>query len=531
MRPQKAIAAVLTFFTFGFGVSQAIAEDIAANLNVLNEYTIIGDKNFLTDFTPFNTDGSINVVVEIPTGTIAKWEVTKPDGVLKWEFKNGKPRKVNYLGYPGNYGMIPRTLIAKDDGGDGDALDVIVLGEAMPRGTVVKARVIGVLKLLVACTDQKSPIWDSVFGSVMRVWRMRSGISFTISSRDRRRLQAIVRDPKSLQKHVWRARIVLLSGDGLGTSAIMSETGKSKTCVWRWQERFMHEGVEGLLYDKTRPPGIAPISPDRVAEIVRLTLEPPPFEVTHWTLRAMAKVAGVAASTVQAIWKAHGLSPHRWRQFKLSNDPAFAEKLANIVGLYVDPPAHAVVLSVDEKSQIQALDRTQPGLPMKKGRAGTMTHDYKRHGTTTLFAALNVLDGTVIGQNMQRHRHQEFIRFLNRIEREVPADKAIHVILDNYAAHKKDKVRAWLDRHPRWTFHFTPTSCSWLNAVEGFFAKLTRRRLKHGVFHSVVDLQAAINRFIQEYNADNPKPFVWKADPNDIIAARNRGFQTLESIH
>ena len=198
----------------------------------------------------------------------------------------------------------------------------------------------------------------------------------------------------------------------------------------------------------------------------------------------MAKVAGVAASTVQGIWKAHGLSPHRWRQFKLSNDPAFAEKLTDIIGLYVDPPAHAVVLSVDEKSQIQALDRTQPGLPMKRGRAGTMTHDYKRHGTTTLFAALNVLDGTVIGQNMQRHRHQEFIRFLNRIEREVPADKAIHVILDNYAAHKKDKVRAWLARHPRFTFHFTPTSCSWLNAVEGFFAKLTRRRLKRGVFHS-----------------------------------------------
>jgi len=360
---------------------------------------------------------------------------------------------------------------------------------------------------------------------------MRDGISFTISSADRQRLCDVAAAPRSLQKHVWRARIVLLSGDGLGTSAIMAETGKSKTCVWRWQERFMHEGVDGLLRDKSRPPGKSPIPPERVAEIVRLTQEPPPHEATHWTVRAMAKVAGLAASTVQTIWKAHGLSPHRWRSFKLSNDPAFAEKLTEIVGLYVDPPAHAVVLSFDEKSQIQALDRTQPGLPMKKGRAGTMTHDYKRHGTTTLFAALNVLDGTVIGQNMQRHRHQEFIRFLNRIEREVPADKAIHVILDNYAAHKKDKVQEWLARHPRWTFHFTPTSCSWLNAVEGFFAKLTRRRLKNGVFHSVVDLQAAINRFIREYNAANPKPFIWKANPDDIIAARNRGFQTLESIH
>ncbi len=262
---------------------------------------------------------------------------------------------------------------------------------------------------------------------------MRTGISFTLSSRDRQRLLAIVASPRSPQKHVWRARIIILSGDGLGTSAIMAATGKSKTCVWRWQERFMHEGVDGLLRDKSRPPGKAPIPPERVAGIVRLTLEPPPHEATHWTVRAMAKVVGIAASTVQGIWKAHGLSPHRWRHFKLSNDPAFAEKLTKIVGLYVDPPAHAVVLSIDEKSQIQALDRTQPGLPMKKGRAGTMTHDYKRHGTTTLFAALNVLDGTVIAQNMQRHRHQEFIRFLNRIEREVPAGKTIHVILDSEA--------------------------------------------------------------------------------------------------
>lgn len=360
---------------------------------------------------------------------------------------------------------------------------------------------------------------------------MRNGISFVVSGDERQRLSAIVADPKSPQKHVWRARIVLLSEQGLGTSAIMRETGKSKTCVWRWQERFMHERVDGLLRDKTRPPGKPPTPPDHVAWIVRQTQDPPPHEATHWTLRAMAKAAGVAASTVQGIWRAHGLAPHRWRHFKLSNDPAFAEKLTDIVGLYVDPPAHAVVLSIDEKSQIQALDRTQPGLPMKKGRAGTMTHDYKRHGTTTLFAALNVLDGTVIAQNMQRHRHQEFIRFLNRLAREMPADTDIHVILDNYAAHKKDKVRHWLARHPRWTFHFTPTSCSWLNAVEGFFAKLTRRRLKHGVFHSLVDLQAAINGFIREYNANNPKPFTWNADPKAIIAARNRGFQTLESIH
>ncbi|MDR3490288.1 MAG: IS630 family transposase, partial [Bradyrhizobium sp.] len=248
------------------------------------------------------------------------------------------------------------------------------------------------------------------------------------------------------------------------------------------------------------------------------------------TARAMAKVVGLAVSTVQKIWKAHGLVPHRWRRFKLSNDPAFVEKLHDVVGLYVSPPAHAMVLSFDEKSQIQALDRTQPGLPLKKGRGATMTHDYKRNGTTTLFAALNVLTGEVFGQNMQRHRHQEFIRFLNALERDIPAGKIIHVILDNYAAHKHDKVRAWLDRHPRWTFHFTPTSSSWLNAVEGFFAILTRRRLQNGVFRSLVDLQAAINRFIGEHN-QTPKPFVWRADPDAIIAARNRGFQALESIH
>lgn len=359
---------------------------------------------------------------------------------------------------------------------------------------------------------------------------MRTGIFFRLMGHDRERLEALVTDRNSPQKHVWRARIVLLSADGLGTNAIMAATGKAKTCVWRWQERFMAEGVDGLLRDKTRPPGKPPVASERTADVVRLTLAPPPHEATHWTLRAMAKAVGLAASTVQSIWKAHGLAPHRWRQFKLSRDPAFAQKLQDVVGLYVAPPAHAVVLSVDEKSQIQALDRTQPGLPMKKGRGPTMTHDYKRHGTTTLFAALNVLDGTVKGQNMQRHRHQEFIRFLNALERDIPAGKIVHVILDNYAAHKHAKVRTWLERHPRWTFHFTPTSCSWLNAVEGFFAKLTRRRLRHGVFHSLVDLQAAINRFIEEHNTQ-PRPFVWKADPGKIIAARNRGFQTLESIH
>ena len=337
-------------------------------------------------------------------------------------------------------------------------------------------------------------------------------------------------DRNTPQKHVWRARIVLLTADGAGTNAIMREAGVSKTAVWRWQERFMAEGVERLLRDKTRPPGRAPVPLEGVAEVVRLTQTEPLHEATHWTARAMAKACGLAVSTVQQIWKAHGLAPHRWRAFKLSTDPAFVEKLHDVVGLYVDPPAHAVVLSVDEKSQIQALERTQAALPIRRGRPVTTTHDYVRHGTTTLFAALNVLDGTVIGRNMQRHRHQEFIRFLNEVEKAVPAGKLVHAILDNYAAHKHPKVRRWLERHPRWVFHFIPTSSSWLNAVEGFFAKLVRRRLRRGAFLSVVDLQAAINRFIAEHN-ESPRPFVWRADPDAIIAARKRGFQTLESVH
>lgn len=359
---------------------------------------------------------------------------------------------------------------------------------------------------------------------------MRNGVEVRLDPGDRERLETVVADRNSLQKHVWRAEIVLLTADGLGTNEIMRRTGKSKPCVWRWQERFMTDGVDGLLRDKTRPPGKAPISEAVVAELIEKTLHETPPEATHWTVRDMAKVMGISVSTVQKIWRTHGLAPHRIRQFKLSNDIAFVDKLHDVVGLYVNPPAHAVVLSMDEKSQIQALDRTQPGLPMKKGRSGTLTHDYKRHGTTTLFAALNVLDGTVIGRNMKRHRHQEFLRFLNVIERDVPAGKVIHVILDNYSPHKHEKVRQWLARHPRWTFHFTPTSASWLNAVEGFFAKLTKRRLKRGVFHSVVDLQAAINRFIEEHNKE-PKPFVWTADPKEIIAAVNRGHQTLRTHH
>jgi transposase len=359
---------------------------------------------------------------------------------------------------------------------------------------------------------------------------MRKGVEVRLGPGDRERLEAIAGSGNSPQKHVWRARIVLLSADGIGTMAIQRHTGKGKPTIWRWQARFMAEGVDGLLHEATRPSRVPPLPAATIERVVEMTLAEPPGEATHWTGRAMAKAAGVSHRSVQRIWAAHGLKPHRVRTFKLSNDPKFAAKVQDVVGLYVDPPEHALVLSVDEKSQIQALDRTQPGLPMKKGRCGTMTHDYKRHGTTTLFAALDVLEGRVIGQCMARHRHQEFIRFLNKINRETAASRELHLIVDNYATHKHPKVQAWLERHSRFHFHFTPTSASWLNAVEGFFAKLTRQRLKRGVFNGIVDLQGAINRFLAETN-DNPKPFIWTADPNAIIEKVRRGKQTLESIH
>ena len=344
----------------------------------------------------------------------------------------------------------------------------------------------------------------------------------TVTPEDRRRLEAIVRDCNRPQKHVARAKVIVATDDGGGTSEIMRRSGLSKPVVWRWQERFMHEGVDGLPRDKTRPPGKPPLPAETVRRGARSDAvgaagrDHPLDAADHGESGRDRRVHGAR------IWKAHGLAPPRIRTFKISRGPKFADKLKDVVGLYVDPPAHAVLLSVDEKSQIEALDRTQPGLPMKQGRCRTMTHDYKRNGTTTLFAALNGLEGTVIGRCMQRHRHQEFLRFLNAVEAEVPVGKVVHVILDNYATHKHPKVMAWLGRHPRFVLHYTPTSASWLNAVEGFFAKLTRRRLKRGVFRSIVELQAAIHRFIAETNG-NPKPFVWTADPNRVIAAVQRG--------
>ena len=351
--------------------------------------------------------------------------------------------------------------------------------------------------------------------------------SILLSPADRGRLVAIVADRNRPHKHVQRARIILHSDERLPVLEVAKRAGVSRPAVWRWQQRFAEQGIEGLLRDKTRPPGKAPLPPETVAQVLAITCSEPPGEVTHWTGRAVAALVGVALRTVQRIWDAHHLQPHRVRTFKRSNDPAFAEKVEDIVGLSMSPPAHAVVLSLDEKSQIQALSRTRPGTPVGPGRPATLTHDYKRHGTTTLFAALNVLDGTVLGRCMQRHRHQEFIRFLNAVEAAVRAGKVIHAILDNYAVHKHPKVRAWLARHPRWMFHFTPTSASWINAVEGFFSALTRRRLRRGDFTSLVDLQAAINRYIAEHN-DDPRPFVWTKPAKAILDKLNRNAEPTE---
>ena len=347
---------------------------------------------------------------------------------------------------------------------------------------------------------------------------MAQTVSVIVGTQDRGRLTAILGDRNHPLKHVQRANIVLLSAARLSVLEVARRAGVSRPAVWRWQVRYAEQGVDGLLCDKTRKPGRARLPVATVAKVLALTCSEPPGAVTHWTGRAVAKAVGISLRAVQRIWEASRLQPHRLRTFKRSADPAFAAKVEDIVGLYMDPPCHAVVLSIDEKSQIQALDRTQPGLPLKPGRCGTMTHDYKRNGTTTLFAALNTLDGTVVGRCMPRHTHKEFVTFLKAVERAVPAGKVIHAIVDNYATHKHPKVRKWLADHPRWVFHFTPKSASWINAVEGFFSAVTRRRIRRGVFKSVLDLQDAIARYIREHNT-TAKPFVW-TKPADAILAK-----------
>jgi transposase len=351
-----------------------------------------------------------------------------------------------------------------------------------------------------------------------------------ISAADCERLDRLIRDRNTPQKIVWRARIVRLAGDGLSATAIAAAVGKSVLTVRRWRRRYEAKGVDGLIKDATRPPRRKPLSAERINQVVQMTLHETPPNATHWSVRRLAAAVGLSPSSVQRIWAAHGLKPHRVKTFKVSRDKNFAAKVADVVGLYLNPPDKALVLCVDEKSQIQALDRTQPGLPMKKGRAGTMTHDYKRNGTTTLFAALNMLDGKVIGACMPRHRHREFLRFLKLIDRQTPAGLDLHLVVDNYATHKTPAVKRWLKAHTRFHLHFTPTSASWLNMVERFFAEITRDRIRRGVFKSVPELKAAIMDYLDNHNAE-PKPFVWTRSAGEILEKVARAKQMLESLH
>lgn len=342
------------------------------------------------------------------------------------------------------------------------------------------------------------------------------------------RLDPLVRAPSTLNKHVWRARIVLLSAAGVGTMAITRQLGISKRTVWRWQERFLAEGIGGLMHDKPRSGRPPTVTADQVRQVVETTLHQTPSDATHWSTRTLARAVGLGKTSIQKIWHEHGLKPHRVRSFKVSPDPAFIDKVRDVVGLYLNPPEHALVLSVDEKSQIQALERTQDPLPMTAGHPVTRTHDYTRHGTTTLFAALDVKSGRVIGRCMMRHRHQEFLRFLATIDRETPAHLDLHLIADNYQTHKHPLVRRWLARHPRFHMHFIPTSASWLNLVERLFAELTNKRLRRGIFRSIAELQATINRYLRDRNR-NPKPFIWIKSADMIIRKHERAKGNLSS--
>jgi len=327
---------------------------------------------------------------------------------------------------------------------------------------------------------------------------------------------------------VERARIVLLAAAGMQDKQIAAKLRIMPEKAARWRNRFLDGGVGALLKDAPRPGRTPAITLDKIQEVIRKTTQEKPGNATHWSTRSMAKAAGLSEKSIRRIWRQHGLKPHLARTFQVSNDPHFAEKLQAIVGLYLSPPEHAIVLCADEKSQIQALDRTQPGLPMKKGRCGTMTHDYKRNGTTTLFAAMNTLDGTVIRMCDDRHRHQEWLKFLRVIDDVTPPDKELHLIADNYATHKHAKVQKWLARHPRFHVYFTPTSSSWLNRIERFFRDLTEQSLRRGIFRDVEELIMAIGAYIDKHN-DNPKPFVWTAKASDILEKVRRARVALDN--
>jgi transposase len=358
---------------------------------------------------------------------------------------------------------------------------------------------------------------------------MRRATPIVLTDEQREQLQRLSRGRRVPVRLAQRASIVLLAADGLENKQIGQRLGITRQTAGRWRDRYAAHGLAGIEKDAPRPGRKRRIDDKQRAAVVRKTLHETPEGQTHWSRSTMAAATGLSDSTIGRIWKEHGLKPHLVQTFKLSNDPKFVEKLNDIVGLYLSPPEHAIVLSCDEKSQIQALDRTQPSLPMKPGRSGTMTHDYKRNGTTNLFAALNVLDGTIISQCHTRHRHQEWLKFLKLIKSQVPADRQVHLICDNYATHKHPKVQAWAAKHPRFHFHFTPTGASWLNMVERFFRDLSDKAIKRGSFYNVDDLVGAITEYINAHNAD-PKPFIWTASANDILAKVKRARRTLDKL-
>lgn len=354
---------------------------------------------------------------------------------------------------------------------------------------------------------------------------MRVAPTITLTDDERMQLQKLVRSKLTSVRLMQRAKIVLLAEQGKQNIAIAAELGVGRLQVARWRERYATDRLAGI--ERDLPRGAPPVKVD-VAKLVELTTQSTPPAATHWSTRTMAQTLGVSAASVSRHWRANGLKPHLVRGFKVSRDPNFIEKLEDIVGLYMSPPEHALVLCCDEKSQVQALDRTQPGLPLKKGRAQTMTHDYKRHGTTTLFAAMSTLDGTVISTCQQRHTHVEWLKFLKKVERETPKDKTLHLIADNYATHKHPVVQEWLTKHPRITMHFTPTSASWLNMVERFFRDITTEQLRRGVFTSVPELVATIDAYVKHHNK-NPKPFIWTKSARDILQKVIRANKRLSS--
>jgi len=354
---------------------------------------------------------------------------------------------------------------------------------------------------------------------------MRAAPTIQLSVEEEQSLTRLARSHTTSVRLSRRAHIVLMAAAGQSNREIAAELKIGRIQVGRWRERYVEGGLAAIERDLRRSGRKPQVD---AAEIVRRTTQTLPVAATHWSTRTLAKEMGVSDSTVLRVWRAHGLKPHLVRGFKVSRDPDFVEKLEDIVGLYMSPPEHALVLCCDEKSQVQALDRTQPGLPLKKGRAATMTHDYKRNGTTTLFAALNVLDGQVIGQCQQRHTHAEWLKFLRKIDRETPKEKMLHLIADNYATHKHPAVQAWLEKHPRFVMHFTPTSASWSNMVERFFRDITTERLCRGVFTSVPNLIAAIDEYIAEHNT-NPKPFIWTKSARDILQKVIRANSRLSS--